>query len=354
MDAVILVGGLGTRLRPLTETVPKPLLPILNVPMIDRVIAGLPPETRRVVLAMGYRSEQMEEHFARRWGAARGGKARPEVVLVTEKEPLGTGGALKHVERHLEGRFLMLNGDILSSLDISKMVRHHEKAGGVGTLALWQVEDPSAFGVVALDPTGRITQFKEKPKRGEAPSNLISAGVYVLEPEVLGLLRKGKAASIERDVFPKLISRGLIGHPFSGYWVDAGKPADYLRANWLLLPRTRVAPTSAVDPTATLEDPSLVPSDTVVRRFARIGPRVSLGVRCDVGESAWISESVLFGGVHIGRKARVTNSIVGASARIGDGATLDGCLVGDLTEIPAGARHKDETLWEGFAPAPRT
>ncbi len=226
MKAVILAGGKGTRLRPLTLSMPKPLVPLAGKPLVRHIIDSLPAEVDEVLLAVNYMKGRLQEYFET-------AELPVKVRLVEENRPLGTGGALKNLREHIDGTFLAFNGDIVSSLDVSEMLRQHRSRGGIGTIALWRVEDPSAYGVAALDGH-RITSFQEKPPPGEELSDLINAGVYVFEPEVLEHIPDG-VVSLEKEVFPRILDLGMNGHLFEGHWVDCGTRSSYLEAQNVLL-----------------------------------------------------------------------------------------------------------------------
>lgn len=352
MDAVILVGGIGTRLRPWTETLPKPLIPIANIPLIDHLIARLRPAVSRVILAVGYRSPQLQAH-ARILGQSL------EVVVVEEEQLLGTGGAVKNVEAHLDpaGPFLVCNGDIINSLDIPSMIAAHQRHGGWGTLALWEVADPSRFGVVALEGQ-RITRFVEKPPAGSAPSNLISAGTYVLEPQVLDLLQPGVVASIEREVFPQLVERGLFGHRFDGFWEDAGTLPSMLRAQRLILEDPAVSlpahagPILAVDvhlhPGAVITPPVTIDPSAILEAGASVGPNAAIGPGCRIGGGCTVRDSILGRGVRIAAGALVEGSMLADGATVGRGASLRESIIGELTKVPPKERWEGARQWDGF------
>ena len=209
MEAIILVGGLGTRLRPLTKTIPKPLLPIANVPMVERMIRHLPEELDTIILAVNYGLEQMLEHFKKT-------NVGRKVIIVPEDEPLGTGGAMKNCEKYITGTTAVFNGDVICSIDLEKMIEFHKSRNAKGTLALWEVENPNRFGVVEY-VNEEILKFQEKPPEGEELSNLINAGTYLLEPEIIKMIPKNQKVSIERDIYPKIVGNGLYGMPFTGY-----------------------------------------------------------------------------------------------------------------------------------------
>ena len=224
MEAIILVGGFGTRLRPLTLTVPKPLLPLANIPMVERMIRNLPEIFDTAILAVNYGLNDMRKYFE-------GRDIGKKVIIVPEEEPLGTGGAMRNCIDYVTGTTAVFNGDVVSSINLNEMLEQHIKTKAKGTLALWKVKDPSRFGVVEFS-NGEILQFQEKPEKGSELSNLINAGTYLLELEILEMIPPNQKISIERDIYPKVAGNGLHGFPFEGYFIDSGTPESYLEANF--------------------------------------------------------------------------------------------------------------------------
>lgn len=319
MEAVILSGGLGTRLRPLTLTRPKPLLPVANKPMVEHILERLPPEVDRAILPSGYLIDQV-----RAWADAL--DHRVEVVVIEETQPLGTAGAIKNVEAEITGDFLCFNGDVLSTAPLDHMVGELAEHDAMGVLSLWQVEDPSPFGVVDLDGH-RILHFVEKPAPGQAPSHLINAGTYCFAHELLDHIPARGKVSLERDVFPALLEEGytLVGQPFEGHWVDCGRPEVYLEAHEILLGgRTKVADGARLD--------------GEWEGWACLGP----GAQVEAG--ARIERSVLLEGARVEPGAVVADTALGARARVGKDARLAGCVVGDDAEVAPGSEHEDERI----------
>lgn len=315
MKAVILAGGLGTRLRPLTYTVPKPLIPLVGRPLIVRMIESLPQSVDTVILAVSYMSEALEDHF----------RAQPcgrKVIIVDEPSPLGTGGAIKNVAQHLDETFIAMNGDCISSLDLRGMVRRHRESGGMGTIALWQVEDPSAFGVVQLDRDDRIIDFQEKPRREEARSDLINAGYYVFEPEILDYIGKGQV-SIEREVFPRVLEYGLFGHRFTGHWMDCGTRETFLAAQAKVLELE--SPPSPSQEGCCFLSPSLVRSPSI--RAAKVGPNACIEAGAVIEEGAEVSGSLVMRGARIGPGSSVRDSIIGPGYRVGKDEKVEGAIL---------------------------
>ncbi len=333
MQAIILVGGEGRRLRPLTDTQPKPMMPLVDRPFVVHQVDLL----RRhgvtdIVFSCGYRPDALEAHFGD--GAGHGARIR----YVVDPEPLGTAGAVANARELLDGGdVLVLNGDILTDLDLAAVVAGHRARGAAGTVVLTPVEDPSAYGLVRLDDRGAVTEFVEKP----APEDLIpgepfriNAGTYVLSPAALDRIPRGRACSIEREVFPGLAAdRVLFGHPSDAYWRDIGTHRSYLDAHAdVLAGRVRtetptgsrsLGPGTVVDPTASVAASSLGRDCRIEARATVNGSVLGDGVR--VGPGAVVSGSVLGAGVVVGEGARVTGLMVaGDGARIAPGVRLEG------------------------------
>jgi len=328
--AVILAGGLGTRLRPLTLTRPKPLLPILDRPMIEYLLSSLPKDVDRAVIAVSYMSKELKAYFESR------PKSKCEVTIVTEEPPLGTGGAIKNVEGHIDGTFVVFNGDVICSLNVDKMLDYHRRKRGIGTIALWRVDDVSRYGVVEMDEHMRIHQFREKVPKAKAKSDLINAGAYVLEPDILEYMEPKKVTSIERDVFPNVIKRGLYGFRFEGHWVDAGTPASFLEAQGLAL-KVRG---STVDPDidkkkVKIVQPLHISAGCEVGDGSQLGPNVFLGKGVRLGKDCIVSNSSIDGGSEVGAGARITGSIIGLNARVGPSAKLEDKVLGDKEHFTA-------------------
>lgn len=319
MEAVILSGGLGTRLRPLTYTRPKPLLPIANQPMLAHLLDRLPDEVDHAILASGYKVDQI-----RAWAARL--DHRVELTVVDEDEPLGTGGAIQNVADHLTGEFLCFNGDVISSAPLERMIQARREADALGAIALWEVDDPTPFGVVDLDGD-QIKRFVEKPDPGQAPSNLINAGTYCFSQDVLGFIEAGRKVSLEREVFPAVLEadRTLIGAPFEGYWVDCGRPDVYLKAHEILLD-----------------------GETALASGARLDGGwagwAALGRDAVVETGAHVERSVLYDGARVAAGASLVGTILGEGAVVGKDAHLDGCVVADGERIEPGSEHTDEPI----------
>jgi mannose-1-phosphate guanylyltransferase len=325
MRAVVLVGGFGTRLRPLTWSVPKPMLPVGHVPIIERLVANLARGgVTEVVLALGFKPEPFLEAFPD--GTCCGVGLRYAV----EPEPLDTAGAIAFAADHagIDDTFVVANGDILTDLDVAALVAFHRARGADATIHLIAVDDPSAFGVVALDDTGRVERFVEKPAPGTEPSNLINAGTYVLEPSVLDRIERGRKVSIERETFPAVVEAGgVFGWATDDYWIDTGRPDLYLQANLDLLDGRRrhdradaVAAGVAVDGTARVVRSTIADGATVRADASVVDSVVLAGAVIDVGAS--VVSSVVMG--EIGRGAEVRDLVLGAGAAVAPGERVDG------------------------------
>ena len=305
---------MGTRLRPLTYRLPKPLVPIMGKPLIMHVIDSLPSEVDEIIIPMGYKKDVMEDYLVRN-------RPSRKITLVDEPQPMGTGGAVKNVEDLLEGEFLVINGDIIASIDMGKFVGYHRKKGGIATVSLWPVEDPTPYGVVDLDQDGRIRRFQEKPKREEAFSNLINAGAYALEEEILSYIGKG-FVSMEREVFPNILEEGMYGFKFEGYWIDCGRRENVLEAFWTLMGKD----TRSVDKNCVLDGSVITPPATIRERAvvagATIGPHAYVAERVVVGLRSKVERSVVLQDARIGAGCRIVDSIIDEGVTVPDGADV--------------------------------
>ena len=327
MFAVVLVGGFGTRLRPLTNDIPKPMLPVVHRPMIvdlvERLaVAGI----TDVVLALGFRPEPFASAFVNQ----RHGDVR--IHYAVEPEPLDTGGAIAFAARlaGIDDTFVVANGDVITDLDVSFLINEHHRLGTIATIHLTPVDDPSAFGVVEIGAAGVVHRFIEKPQPGDTDSNLINGGTYVFEPSALDLIKPDVPISVERDTFQTLVRQGrLAGVSTTDYWIDTGRPEQFLQANLDLIRGVRGPKPVATDPTA------VVSADAIV-----IESVISAGVV--VGPGASIADSVLLPGACIDADADVRGSIV--AGRVGAGATVEACVVGSDFSVVAGSVHVGQRL----------
>lgn len=330
MQAVVLVGGEGTRLRPLTETVPKPALTLVDRPFLAYMIEWLAGHgVSEVVLACGFLPDVLKKALA-----GEEERAGVRITYVVEPERRGTAGAIRYAAdelgERLEDRFLALNGDVLTDLDLTALLRTHEERATRATLGLHPVDDSAAYGLVTRDTDGAVLEFLEKT--GESVPGEVNAGMYVLERSVLDLIPPGEEVSIERDVFPRLVGEGLHGLRLDGYWMDIGTPERYLQASWDILEgrvETRVAPTAPG---------MLVASGAEVAADATLGPRAVVGQGARLDSGAEVRDSVLLDGCTVGERARVSDSILAAGVEVAAGAVLDGAVVGQDERVLADAR----------------
>jgi len=335
LKAIILAGGVGTRLRPLSCTRPKLLFPILNKPLLDWTLERLA-ETgvNGVTLAVKY----MAEAFMQRYGESKHGM---KISYSIEKKPMRTGGAIKYAEELIgyEEPFLVLNGDIFTTIDYTALIKKHEESNAVATIALYRVEDPSRYGTTKLTKENRITQFIEKAPQGKAPSSLINAGIYVLNPEIFNYIPAGRPVSIEHEIFPKLAKEGkLFGHEFKEIWIDIGKPADYLKANRVMLdaePKKRLLGKDAKLGEGTkFSDPVMVDVGVTVGQDSKLGPYAIIGRDAVLGRNVRLEDSVVFPEATISDNASVRGTVIGEGATIGRGAEImEGCVIGDYVTI---------------------
>ncbi|HEX4752320.1 MAG TPA: NDP-sugar synthase [Solirubrobacterales bacterium] len=326
MQAIVLVGGEGTRLRPLTDTVPKPALPLVDRPFLAYMIEWLGAHgVTEAVLACGFLPDRLREAL---------GDGEHEGVKLTyavEPDRRGTAGAIRFAAEmlgdRLEDRFLALNGDVLTDLDLTALLRAHQERAARATLGLHGVEDSSAYGLVDCDATGAVLSFTEKT--GEAVPGEISAGAYVLERSVLDLIPAGREVSIEREVFPRLVGEGLCALRLDGYWMDIGTSERYLQATWDILEgrvETEVCPTA----------PGIfVDADTAVADAVQMGPRAVVSAGCAVESGAVVASSVLLADCTIGEGATVRSSILASGAVVEPGATIEGRMVAEHERVLA-------------------
>jgi mannose-1-phosphate guanylyltransferase len=324
VQALILAGGEGTRLRPLTYTVAKPVLPLAGRPHVAYVIDWLVRHgVDDVIVSCGHLAEGMRGTLA---------ELEPGVTIRYAEEPdaRGTAGAIRFAEEMLGDRFLVLNGDVLCDLDLTALIEQHERTGARATIALYPVDDPSGYGLVHRRDDGEITEFLEKPDREQIDTDEINAGAYLLERSVLDRIPPDKAVSIEREVFPLLIGEGLYGIRLEGYWIDIGTPDRFLEANWDIL-EGRVETVISDQ----LSSPAMVGEGCEISPDAELRAPCVIGRNSSVESDAVIERSVLFDGCTVGAGARVMNSILSGGVTVEPGAELDGAVVGEGENVPA-------------------
>ena len=322
-QAVILAGGEGTRLRPLTTTRPKPLLPVLGVPCVEYVIRSLAEAgIEQVFLACGYRSEDIRKALGG------GGRFGVDIEMAFEKEPMGTAGAVKLLEGRLDATFVVGSGDTLTDADLGDLIDFHIRKGAEATMGLTEVERPEQFGIVGVSPEGRIERFKEKPRTEEVFSRVINAGTYVLEPEVLRMVPPATKYDFSRNLYMDMLEkgRGLYATPLKGYWKDIGRPSDLYLANMDMAARrpSTDAPAGAKATGNCYFGQGVTASAATVRDSA-------VGRGCIL--EGTVERSLLLEWVVVGKGAMLHGCVIGENCRIGDGASLRECVLGDGASV---------------------
>jgi mannose-1-phosphate guanylyltransferase len=334
VQALVLAGGEGTRLRPLTYTTPKPVMPLAGRPFLSFMLDWLRDHgVDEVILSCGFMSDGVKRVLGDIYDGMR-------LRYVIEQEPLGTAGPVRLAldEGVLEERLLVLNGDVLTDIDLTAELAQHESSGARATLALYPVDDTASYGVVLTDAGGRVTQFIEKAE-GTPPTNRINAGAYVIEREVVETIPAGRAVSFERELFPALVGEGLYGFAAEGYWIDIGTPERYLEATWDLLAGRVGSKLPPRDETGSLVYEGCLLSG------AQVGPQSVLGRHCSVGIDARVERSVLHDRVMVGADAAVVESVLAEGVRVGERARIEpgaiagaGVVIGEEAVIGSGAR----------------
>jgi len=340
MDAVVLVGGEGTRLRPLTYEIPKQMLPVVERPMIEHVLAWLAGHgVDRAVLSLGYRPEAFLTAFPsdRIEGVA--------LAYAVEPEPLDTAGAVRFAADRagISETFLVLNGDVLTDFDVSALVEFHRSRSAAASIALTPVSDPSAFGVVPTDDQGRVTAFIEKPPAAQAPTNLINAGIYVLEMSVLDLIPSGRRVSIERETFPELVAaRSLYALASDAYWIDTGTPQQFLRAQLDILAGHRTRALALAPPAPEVRPGVWV--DAAAEVVGKLGPHSFVGYAARIAEGSVVEDSVIGTRSRIGTDAVVRRSVLMSDVEVCAGAVVEDSVVGPRALIGEGTRVTGATI----------
>jgi mannose-1-phosphate guanylyltransferase len=333
LPAVILVGGQGTRLRPLTDRTRKDMLPLVDRPLLSYTFEHLARyDVERAIVSCGYLPHQIGSAFGSNYG-------KVALEYAVESQPLGTGGAIGFAARELDSSFFALNGDSLRDADLGELVRFHRSTGAKATILLTPVADPSRYGLVRIAADGRVESFLEKPRPEEIDTDLINAGFYVLEPEVLDLVPDGRAVSIEREVFPRLAEDGTVyGVALPGYWLDVGTPESYLQAHRDVLERS--FPTEVGDELGS--DFTFVHPSADVDAGARLVPPVYVGPGAVVGAGVRVGSLAVLGeGSRLGEGTIVENAVVGARAVVGGGSFVVGSILGDDVEVGDGCEVRN-------------
>jgi len=346
MKAILLAGGKGTRLRPLTIHTPKPIVPIFNRPFLHYQIDLLKqvPEIDEVILSLNYQPRRIEEIFGD--GSELGIKIR----YVVEPVPLGTAGAIKYAGDNLTESVVVFNGDVLTQIDLAAVIRLHRQRQARATIVLTPVENPSAYGLVETDPDGNILRFLEKPRLEEITTNNINAGIYVLEPDTFDRIPSDVSWSIERSYFPSLVERQetFVAFIYQGYWIDIGTPEKYTQVHRDIMdgryaappfssvsgPHTWIAPDARVEDGATVEGPCFIDEGVLIKTGARVGPYSVLGRQTQVEEEAVVEGAIIWPNCRVGRDASVRQAILGRNCHLGRNVSVDGgAVLGDKTTL---------------------
>ena len=346
MKAILLAGGKGTRLRPLTIHTPKPIVPIFNRPFLHYQLDLLKqvPEIDEVILSLNYQPRRIEEIFGD--GSELGIKIR----YVVEPAPLGTAGAVRYAGDNLTESVVVFNGDVLTQVDLGTVIRLHRERQAKATIVLTPVENPTAFGLVETDSSGNVTRFLEKPKPDEITTNNINAGIYVLEPDTFDRIPRDVSWSIERSFFPSLIERRetFVAYVYDGYWIDIGTPEKYTQVHRDIMDgrfaadpfrglsgaRTAVAADARIEDGAAIEGPCFIDEGVSVKAGARVGPYSVIGRQTQVEENAVVEGAIIWPNCRISKDAEIRNAIVGRNCHLGRNVTLDhGAVLGDKTTL---------------------
>jgi NDP-sugar pyrophosphorylase family protein len=347
MKAILLAGGKGTRLRPLTIHTPKPIVPIFDRPFLHYQLDLLKQvaEIDEVILSLNYQPRRIEEIFGD------GSDSGLAIRYVVEPVPLGTAGAVRYAGESLRESVVVFNGDVLTQVNLAEVIALHRKRKAKATIVLTPVENPTAYGLVETEAGGDIRRFLEKPNPDEITCDTINAGIYVLEPETFDRIPKDTAWSIERSFFPSLIERGetFIGYVYRGYWIDIGTPEKYMQVHRDVMdgrfvhktlpfgagrPGVHVSPHARVEEGAIVQGPCFVDDGAVVKAGARLGPYAVIGRQCHVEEQATVDHAIVWANSRVSHEAVVRRSILGRHVHVGRSATvLDGVVLGDKSVV---------------------
>lgn len=342
MKAVIIAGGLGTRLRPLTYNMPKPIVPLANKPFVFHQIDLLKKfGITEIILNLHYLSDNIREIFDD------GKKLGVKIHYSIEEKPLGTAGAVKNAEKFFDGKpMLIFNGDILTDINLEKMIKFHEEKKGKVTLALTKVEDPTNYGLIITDDKQRVLEFREKPSWEHVTANTINAGIYIVDPSIFKLVPKGKEFSFERQLYPMLLERGekIYGYVTDAYWMDIGDPVKYLKAHHDILS----GDVMAIIPGNKISANIWVGDDVKISGSARVRGPALIGSRSNISDDAILDEFVVLGeDVTVGKGARLKNCVVHARSVIKEGVKMEGSIVGSGCVIEEFSAVNGATLADG-------
>lgn len=347
MKVTILVGGEATRLRPLTYNTPKAMVPILNTPFLEHVIRHLSSHgVKDIILAQSQFSQPIESYFGN------GSQFGVKLISSIEDTPLGTAGAVKNADKYLDETFLGLNGDIFTDLDITAMIAFHQARKAKATIALTPVDDPSSYGLIETNAQGRITRFLEKPSREQITTNMINAGTYVLEPDILNRMPPQTNFSFEHELFPLLLDQGepIYAYPSAAYWIDIGTPEKYLQLHRDLLngcsiqhsrpvgEEVMIGEQSSIDPTTQTKGPILIGSNCTIGHKVRLVGPVVIGSGSTILEGAVIEASVIWRNARLESGVNLKDSIIAENVRLNADSTIHGSVLGDNVTVVSGAK----------------
>ena len=357
MKAVILVGGEATRLQPLTCNIPKAMVPVLNIPFLEHVIRYLSShQIKDITLAQSHLTQHVKSYFGN------GKQFGVKLSYTVEDAPLGTAGAVKNAEGYLDGTFLVLNGDIFTDLDITAMIDYHRQRKATATIALTPVDDPTSYGLIETNAQGRVTRFLEKPKWSQVTTNMINAGTYVLEPEVLAQIPPQVNFSFEHGVFPLLLdqSQPIYAYPSSAYWIDIGTPEKYLQLHRDLLSgkssqyplapgeEVLIGEQSSIHPTAQIKGAAVIGGNCTIGRKVKLTGPVVIGAGCTILENTVIEESIIWRNARLGQRVNLKNSIVADNCCLNTDSIIEDSILGDNVTVASGCKlEPGSRIWPG-------
>ncbi len=364
MKAVILVGGEATRLLPLTCNIPKATVPVLNTPFLEHVIRYLScHQVKDIILAQSHLAQPIESYFGN------GNQFGVKLSYTIEDTPLGTAGAVKNAAKYLDETFLVLNGDIFTDLDITSMTDSHRERKAKVTIALTPVDDPTSYGLIETNAQGRVTRFLEKPDRSQVTTNMINAGTYVLQPEVLTQIPPQANFSFERELFPLLLDQGqpVYAYPASAYWIDIGTPEKYLQlhrdllsgksSQYTLVPGEEVliGEQSDIQPTVQIEGPAVIGSNCSIGGKVKLRGPVVIGTGCTIREDTVVEQSIIWRNARLGERVNLKNSIVAENCCLNTDSIIVDSILGDNVIVASGYKlEPGSRIWPGTTVGPKT
>ena len=355
MKTIILVGGKATRLEPLTLNTPKAMVPVLNKPFLEYVIRHVSAHRiTDIILALGHLSPSIQDYLGD------GSRFGVRLHYSVEDVPLGSAGAAKFAEGYLDETFLVLNGDIFADIDFTAMIDLHRKKGAKATIAITPVDNPTSFGLVETNEQGRVTRFIEKPKPEEVTTNMINAGAWLIEPDVMTQIPPHTFYSFERDVFPQLLDRGepFYSYPASGYWMDMGTPEKYLQLHRDLFSgkshhyspaesgEVIIGEQTDIDPTTEIKGPVIVGDSCTVGHRVKINGPVVIGDGCTILDDSVIEDSIIWSNVRLGARANVNKSIVADNCILNDASIIEESVLGESVTIGSNCHIPPESKIE--------